>query len=126
MADKIVVAGKVDRLSNRKFRVEKDKPSEIEAEIDLVEDGDYEVEKLSVDGLPTHMPDGTSIRWFNNFAIKKNGEYIKQRYFVTIKGLSSSKVVIVDGNGNLYYYPGEVKDDTIELTDGDPGVGGAP
>jgi hypothetical protein len=126
MADKIVIAGKVNRLSNRRYRVATEKPSEIEAEIDLVEDGPYEVEKLSVDGLPAHMPDGTPIRWFNNFAIKKNGEYIKQRYFVTIKGLSSSRVVIVDGNGNLYYYPGEAKDDTIELTEGDPGIGGAP
>jgi hypothetical protein len=126
MQNKIVVPGKVDRLGKTKFRIKKDKASETDAEIDIVEDGDYEVEKLSVNGLPTHMPDGTAIRWLNNFAIKKNGQYIKQRYFVTIKGLSSSRVAILDGNGNLDYYSGSIKDDTIELTEGDPGVGSAP
>jgi hypothetical protein len=126
MQNKIVVPGKVDRLTNRKFEIKKEQASEIDAAVEIVEEGDYEVEKLSIDGLPPHMPDGTAIRWFNNFAIKKNGQYIKQKYFVTIKGLSSSRVAILDGNGDLYYYSGSVKDDTIELTDGDPGIGGAP
>jgi hypothetical protein len=126
MQNKIVVRGKVDRLSNKKFRIQKDKASEIEADIDIEEDGDYEVEKLSVDGLPTHMDDGIAIRWFNNFAIRKKGQYIKQRYFVTIAGLSSARVVICDSKGEPYYYRGDVKDDTIELTDGDPAIGGSP
>jgi hypothetical protein len=126
MQNKIVVPGKVDRLSNKKFKIEKDKASEIDADIEITADGDYEVQKLSVDGLPTHMPDGIAIRWFNNFAIKKNGKYINQRYFVTIAGLSSARVVICDSNGKPYYYQGPVKDDTIELTDGDPSIGGSP
>ena len=126
MQDKVVVHGKVDKLSNKKFKIKKDKNSEIDATIDIVEDGTYEVEKLSVDGLPTYMGDGTAIRWFNNFAIKKKGQYINQQYSVTIAGLSSSQVVILNGNGELYYYAGTVRNDTIELTDGDPGIGGAP
>jgi hypothetical protein len=75
------------------------------------------------------MSDGTAIRWFNNFAIKKNGQYINQKYKVMIAGLSNSgnsRIVIFDGNGNPYYYTGDVVNDTIELTDGDPGVGMAP
>jgi hypothetical protein len=126
MQKKIVVPGKVDQLSNRKFRIKKDKASEIDAEIDIAEGGDYEVEKHSVDELPMHMKDGTAIRWFTNFAIKKNGQYIKQLYSVTIAGLSSVNVVICDSSGEPYYYQGSVRDDTIELTDGDPGIGGAP
>ena len=128
MQNKIIVPGKVDRLNKKKFKIRKDKTSEIDADIDILEDGDYEVEKLSVDGLPAKMDDDTPIRWLNNFAIKKNGKYIDQRYSVTIAGLSSSKskVVIFDGKGNLYYYAGTVTKDTIELTDGDPGLGSAP
>jgi hypothetical protein len=126
MPNKVVIPGKVDRLNKKRFKVRKDKAFEIDAEIDVAEDGDYEVEKLSVDGLPAEI-DGTRIRWFTNFAIKKNGKYISQRYSVTIPGLSScKKIVIFDGKGNLYYYDGKVGKDTIELTDGDPGLGGAP
>jgi hypothetical protein len=126
MQKKIVIAGKVDRLTSKKFKIKKDKASEIDADIDIEEGGDYEVEKLSVDELPTHMKDGTAIRWFNNFAIKKNGQYIRQRYSVTMTGLSSVNVVICDSSGEPYYYKGSVKDDTIELRDGDPAIGGAP
>jgi hypothetical protein len=126
MQKKIVIPGKVDRLSNKKFKINKDKASEIAAEVDIAEDGDYEVERLSVDELPTHMQDGTAIRWFTNFAIKKDGKYIKQRYSVTIVGLSSVNVVVCDSSGEPRYYEGSVKGDTIELTDGDPAIGGAP
>ncbi len=126
MQNKIIIPGKVDRLNKKKFRIRKDKATEIDADIDIGEDGDYEVDKLSVDGLPAKMPDGTPIRWFNNFAIKKNGQYINQPYSVKIAGLGSSKVAIYDGKGNLYYYAGKIVNDTIELTDGDPGLGGAP
>ncbi|RPI94262.1 MAG: hypothetical protein EHM40_07210 [Chloroflexi bacterium] len=125
---KTIVPGKVDRLSKQKFKIRKDKASEIDADIDIAEDGDYEVERLSLEGLPEKMEDGTPIRWFTNFAIKKNGQYINQRYTVTIPGLSSpkSRVVILDGKGRLYYYSGTVVKDTIELTDGDPGIGTGP
>jgi hypothetical protein len=126
MPDKVIIPGKVERLSKRKFKVRKDKDFEIDAEIDIADDGDYQVEKLDVTKLPPEI-DGTLIRWFTNFAIKKNGKYISQRYSVTIPGLSScKKVVVFDGKGNLYYYDGKVKNDTLELTDGDPGLGGAP
>ena len=131
MADqnKVVVPGKVQKDSSRKFKIKKDKDSEVDVDIEIEEDGDFQVDKLSVDGLPTHMYDGNPIRWFNNFAITKNGQYINQKYKITIPGISNmgnSRLVIFDGNGNPYYYTGDIVNDTFELTDGDPGVGGAP
>lgn len=127
--NKVVITGRVDKTNNRKFKIRKDKTNEIDVDIDIVEDGDYSVEKLSVDGLPTKMYDGSPIRWFNNFAIKKNGQYINQPFKVTIAGISNlgnSRLVIFDGNGDPYYYTGAIIDDTFELTDGDPAVGAAP
>ena len=127
--NKIVVANKVQKNNSRNFKIKKDKDFEIDADIEIEDDGVYEVDKLSIEGLPTTMTDGTPIRWFNNFAIKKNGQYINQKYKVKIDGLSSlgnSRVVIFDGNGNPYYYTGAIVDDTLELTDGDPAVGGSP
>jgi len=131
MADqnKVVIPGKVQKDSNKKFKIKKDKNSETDADIEIVDDGDYVVDKLSVDGLPTHMNDGTPIRWLNNFAIKKNGQYINQKYKVTIAGISNmgnSRLVIFDGNGDPYYYTGAIVNDTFELTDGDPGIGMGP
>ena len=131
MADqnKVVIPGKVQKDSNRKFKIKKDKTSEVDTDIEILEEGNYEVDKLSVDGLPTNMYDGNPIRWFNNFAIKKNGQYINQKYKVTIPGISnlgSSRLVIFDGNGDPYYYTGAIVNDTFEMTDGDPGVGGSP
>ena len=134
MADqnKIIVPGRVqkDSNSNRRFKIKKDKMSEYDVDIEIEEDGDYAVDKLSVDGLPTNMNDGTGIRWLNNFAIKKNGQYINQKYKVTIVGLATllgkSKLVIFDGNGDPYYYTGAIVNDTFELTDGDPSTGAAP
>lgn len=127
--NKVVVAGKVQQDSSKKFKIKKDKDSEVDVDIEIEEDGAYEVEKLSVDGLPTTMYDGTAIRWFNNFAVKKNGQYINQRYKVKIAGVSSiapSRLVIFDGNGDPYHYTGAIVDDTFELTDGDPAVGQNP
>ena len=127
--NKVVVPGKVQKSNNKKFKIQKDKDSEVDVDIEIEEDGDYEVDKLSVDGLPTNMYDGNGIRWFNNFAIKKNGQYINQPYKVTIPGLSSiapSRLVIFDGNGDPYYYTGAIVNDTFELTDGDPGAGQSP
>jgi len=128
--NKVVVQGKVQKVNNRNFKIKKDKNSEVDVDVDIEEDGAYEVEKLSVDGLPTSMNDGNGIRWLNNFAIKKNGQYINQPYKVVIAGLKSllgnSKLVIFDGNGDPYYYTGAIIDDSFELTDGDPGVGGSP
>jgi hypothetical protein len=128
--DKKVVSGRVQKENNRRFKIQKDRPTEVDIEIDVLQEGDYHVDKLETDGLPESMPDGNAIHWFNNFSIKKNGSYINQRYRVRITGISSmapSKLVIFNGNGELYYYEGIIdKDDTFELTDGDPGVGGAP
>jgi hypothetical protein len=128
MQNKIVVKDKVkqDKSNRKKYKIEKEKKSESDLTIEIVDDGDYEVEKLSVEGLPTNMVDGNPIRWINNFAIKKNGQYINQRYFVTLPPVGDSRVIIFDGNGNPYYYTGEVKNNTIELTDGDPAVGNWP
>ena len=127
--EKNVIQGKVQKESNRKFKIKKDKDSEVDVDVEILEDGDYQVDKLSVDGIPTHMYDGNPIHWFNNFAIQKNGQYINQRYRVTIPGISNlgkSRLVIFDGNGDPYYYTGQVVNDTFELTDGDPAVGNAP
>ncbi len=127
--NKVVVSGKVQKNSNKKFKIKKEKDSEIDADIEIADDGDYEVDKLSIDGLPAKMQDGNVIRWFNNFAIKKNGQYINQKYKITIAGISSmgnSKLVIFDGNGDPYYYTGSIVNDTFEMTDGDPAVGGTP
>jgi hypothetical protein len=128
MQNKVVVPGKVekDKSNNKKYKINKDKNSESDITIELTGDGEYEVEKLSVDGLPASMTDGNPIRWFNNFAIKKNGQYINELFFVTIPDGGSSRLVIFDGNGNPYYYTGEIKNNTIELTDGDPAGGFSP
>ncbi len=101
------------------------------------------VQKLSTDNLDKTVRVGNTdqqVVWFNNFAIKKknpsnpDGDPINQSYSVTIPGLSSWKasgrnIVIQDGNANsgrAYIFTGNVTNDTIELTDGDPGVGGSP
>jgi guanyl-specific ribonuclease Sa len=129
MQNKVVIPGKVQQVSSRKFKIKKDKDTEVDVDVDIDEDGTYEVEKLSIDGLPATMHDGNPIRWFNNFAIKKNGQYINQRYTITLPGLSnrgSSRLVIFDGNGNPYYYTGPIIGDTFEMTDGDPAAGLAP
>jgi hypothetical protein len=129
MEKKVIVPGKVEKgkVNPKKYKVEKDKASESDVEVRVTGDGDYDVEKLSVDGLPEKMPDGTLIRWFNNFQIKKSGQVINEKYYVTIPPLEkSSRLVIIDSKGVPYYYEGEIKDNTFELTDGDPGVGKGP
>ena len=131
MQEKIVILGKVEKKkdkdgkeSKKKFKIKKDKPNEIDIDIEIEDDGTYEVDKLSVDGLPTEI-DGQPITWLNNFAIKKAGNYINQRYFVTLPGVGSKRVVIVDNNshGVPYFYTGPVDNEVIILSDGDPGIG---
>jgi len=130
--EKVVVKGKVqkDNTNRKKFKIKKDKDFELDIDIEIEEDGEYETEKLSTDGLPTHMNDGTLIKWFNNFAVKKNRVYINQRYRVTIPGLASllkkSKLVIFDGDGDPYYYTDPIVNDTFVLTNGDPAIGKGP
>lgn len=128
--EKNVIQGKVQKENNRKFKIKKDKDSEVDVDVEILEDGDYQVEKLSTDGLPTNMYDRNTIHWYNNFAIQKNGQYINQKYKVTILELANrgnSRLVIFDGNGDPYYYTGAIQNNTtFELTDGDPAVGIAP
>jgi hypothetical protein len=128
MEKKVVIPGKVEKgkINPKKYKVEKDKASESDVEVEVTGDGDYDVQKLSVDGLPEKMPDGTLIRWFNNFIIKKNNEVIKEKYFVKIPDGGKSRLVIIDSRGEPYYYEGEIKNNTVELFDGDPGTGWNP
>lgn len=128
MQNKVVIPGKVEKHKshNKKHIIRKHEDHESDVTIELTGEGDYIVEKLSVDGLPAAMIDGTPIRWFNNFSIKKNGQYINERFFVTIPDPGKSRLVIYDGNGNPYYYTGDINNGVIELTDGDPAGGFAP
>jgi hypothetical protein len=132
---KVPDKAKKDGTSNKKFRIETDRQGEVEIVIDLFEDGEYEVEKLETGTLPTKMPapDNNPIRWFNNFSIKENGNYIKKRYKVTIPGLKEklkekdSRLVIYSDTHKpkLYYYE-DIDGDTFELKDGDPANGMSP
>jgi hypothetical protein len=128
MQNKVVIPGKVEKDKNNSkiHKIKAHRSDESDVTIELLGDDEYEVEKLSVEGLPTAMTDGKPIRWLNNFYIKKNGQHINERFFVTIPNIQNSQLVIYDGNGNPYYYTGEIKNDTFELTDGDPAVGRVP
>lgn len=133
--NKTPVPGKAKGNPNNKriFKIEKDKPNELDLDIEVEDDGSnstFEVDKFSIEGLPPMMKDGTPIRWFNNFGIRRSGQYINQKYKVIVPGLSNflgnSKLVIFDGNGDPYIYTGDIVNDTFELTDGDPAAGGSP
>lgn len=128
MQNKVVVKGKVDKhqTNNKKFKIKANNSGEFDLDIELTGDGAYEVEKLSTADLPAAMVDGNSIRWLNNFYIKKNGQHINERFFVTIPDIGKSRLIIFDGNGNPYYYTGDIKNNTFELTDGDPAIGAHP
>lgn len=125
MSKKPEISGKVKHdKGSKKYKVEKDKDSEEDITIEVTGDGDYDVQKLSVDGLDKKMKDGTDIHWLNNFSIKKGGHYINEKYYVTIPDLGSSRVVLCGATGDPYYYEGKITDGkTIELKDGDPAVG---
>lgn len=122
--EKIVIQGKVDKNSNKKFKIKKDKDNEVDIDIEIEDDGNYEVDKLSVEGLPTEI-EGQAITWLNNFAIKKAGNYINQRYKVKIPGIAGKRVVIIDNNshGTPFFYSGPTDNDEIILSDGDPAIG---
>ena len=128
----------IGNSGNKKFKLRKVKDTEREADIEILgddPDADFEVQKLSVDDLPSKLGKD-DILWFNNFSIKKrsSNSYINQRYRVRIVGLAAvrtanKKVVILDGNavnGIPYVFTGPITDDTIELMNGDPGVGSSP
>lgn len=136
MAKQDSVPGKVQNQGNGKFKIDKgDQPNEADVDIDLGGAGNYVVEKLKVNGtngLPKKMPDGKSIRWFNNFSIKENGAYIKKKYTVTITNLQDQlrggKLVIYTETHDPQLYPLDPQPtgDTFDLDDGDPGAGGSP
>lgn len=135
------VDGKVDKFGKGRFKIKKEKASEEDIDIDVIDVGenDFEAQKLSLDDLPTQLdpndPASPSITWVNNFVIKfKNGGPINQSYTVRIPGSSTWKsqgksLVLFDGNshgGKPWLYPSSIVDDTIELTDGDPAIGKSP
>jgi hypothetical protein len=136
--EKIGVPDKVhrDKDNDKKFKIDKgNQPNEVDIEIDILENGNYAVDKLKVDELEKEvpqMPDGTPIRWFNNFSIKENGNYIKKKYTVTINdlqgklGKGSLAIYSETRTPPLYYYAGTINGDTFDLDDGDPGIGSAP
>jgi hypothetical protein len=138
MAKQKKVPGKAkkDPNNNRKHTIEADGPNEVNVEIELLDDDNYEVEKLEMGGLPQTMPapNNAPIRWFNNFSIKKGGNPIKKKYKVKIPGLASklaeknSRLVIYSETqgSNPYYYNGTISGDTFELEDGDPANGMSP
>lgn len=137
---KVPIPGKVQKDSNKKFKIKKKDNApgttnnEVDIEVEIDSDGTYTVDKLSTDGLDTHLPDGTEIVWFNNFAIKENDAYINKPYKIKVSGIGALKssgksIVIQDGNthnGKAYVFNGDVTDDTFDFSDGDPAVGMAP
>ncbi len=125
---KKVVPGKVEQEkgNRKKFKIFKDKNHESDISIEVLGEGEYLVEKLSVEGLPETMNDGKKIRWFTNFSVKKGNAYINEKFYVSIPDGGASRLVIYDGNGNPYYYTGEIKNNTFVLTDGDPAAGWVP
>jgi hypothetical protein len=135
MGKQAKIPGHVKRQSGRKFEIEPERsrwPKEVAITIELPEDDDeYEVSKLSEEGLPTHW-NGVPIVWYGNFSITKGGQAIRRAYKVKIPGISSlpknTALIICDDETpkGREYDKDRIKDDTIELTYGDPAVGHAP
>lgn len=135
MAYKKKSNGKVQKKDG-KYKIKQNKDIDIE----IIDEGtdEYEVEILDMADLPPtvqHGDQALNITWYNNFSIKKGNEYINQRYKVKLPGAKALRddgkfIVLFDGNsnnGNPYIFTGTVNDDdTFELTDGDPAMGGAP
>jgi hypothetical protein len=136
MAKQSKVSGKVQNKGNGNYKVDKGNgPDEVDVDIDLHGANNYEADTLETDTLPKTMPDdpnGSPIRWFNNFSIKENGNYIKKKYTVTIgnlkEKLGKGKLVIYSEthDPNLYYLDPQPSGDSFDLDDGDPGAGGSP
>ena len=132
------VLSTVANNGNKKFKIKKVKDTEKDTDIEILgddPDNDFEVQKLSVEGLPSKFG-ADDIAWFNNFAIwkKSSKAYINQSYKIKITGLSAAraankKIVIIDGNsanGHPYEFKGAITDDTFDFTDGDPAIGSSP
>jgi len=124
-----------DKNNDKKFKIKKEKNSEVDIEVEIQESGNYDVTKLSIDGLDTELPNnGGSITWLNNFEIKENSSPINKAYKIKVPGLSAmiaagKKLVIQDGNRNNskpYLHDVSVIDDTFDFSDGDPAIGSNP
>ena len=140
MAKQNKVSGKVQNQNNGKYKIDKGNgPAEVDVDIDLHGANNYEVDKLATDTLPKTIDDQdgkpVSIRWFNNFSIKENGNYIKKKYTVTIADLpgklGKGRLVIYSDTHvpQLYFYEdygGTISGDSFDLDDGDPGAGAGP
>ena len=116
-----------EKSAGKKHKLKKHATHPHGKDIDLeFDDNDaYDIETLAVDELPTTIA-GVAIGWFHNFGIKKNGQYIKERFLVTIPDLEKSRLVILGSEGDPYYYIGKIQNNTFEVTDGDPAVGRGP
>lgn len=140
---KTIISVQNGRKGQKKFKVKKG-PKNTEKDVGInitsaATDQKFVVEQLELEGLDAQI-NGQDIVWFNNFSIKKkkkdgtDGDPINQAYKVTIEGLgalrSAGKNIVLQGakanNGKAYIFTGAVNKDTIELTDGDPAVGGCP
>lgn len=127
-------AKKKDPNNNKIYQIEREKGTEIDIEVDIEEDGDYTVTKLSIDDLDTQLPDGAGITWLNNFEIKENNRPINKPYKIKVPGLSAMissgrQLVMQDGNRNNskpYIHNVPVTNDTFDFSDGDPAVGTSP
>jgi hypothetical protein len=122
--EKVLEKKKFKQHKKTKVKVKAHHKNEVDIEIEVMEDGNYTVEKLSVEELPKEIEE-YPIRWLNNFAIRKGKKYINQPYKVKIPGLSKERVVIIDSKseGKPYFFKGKTENDTIELFDGDPAIG---
>jgi hypothetical protein len=129
----------IPNSGHKKFKIKKGKgKAEKDVNIEILgddDDSDFEVQKLSVEGLPAKFG-ADDIAWLNNFAIKKRSTqaHINQPFKIKIAGLSAArdankKIVILDsnsGDAHPYEFTGTIIEDTFEFTDGDPAVGSAP
>jgi len=144
---KNVLSKQTGAKGQKKFKVKKgSRNNEKDVDIDITSataDEEFIVEQLDFEPLDKTIKINNKdeeIVWFNNFSIKKkkqdgsDGDPINQSYNITIEGLSALRsagknIILQDGNANngkAYIYTGSVDNDTIELTDGDPAVGGSP
>src|SRR5262245_42716246 len=101
------ISGKVqkDNSNRKKFKVLKsNQPAsqEVDVDIEILTDGDYQVERLSLPDASVTF-NGQAVRWFTNFSIKENGNNIKKAYRVTITGLTAK---LAEKNSQLVVYYG--------------------
>ena len=135
MAYKKKSTGKIKKKDG-KYKIKQNK----EIDIEIVDEGteDFEVDMLDMTDLPPTVQHGDqtlAVTWYNNFSIKKGGNYINQSFKVKLPGAKTLRdsgkfIVLFDGNsnnGNPYIFTGNIADDdTFELTDGDPAIGSGP